>query len=108
MDTQSAPNLRGERRRKPDPRTAMLEMIAEARSLLVRAGEAASVCTGDCSDCSVKQVEALAVLVADWESRLATGEQPTLGELHRFGRLGQAVRASLERQEVLGATGSSR
>lgn len=91
------PEAPGDGTRRPDPGTAMRGLIAQARALLDHAGDAASACAGDCGDCLAKQLEGFAQLLADWEARLADGEQPSLGALHRFGRDATALRASLAR-----------
>lgn len=87
--------------RKPDPATAMRALIEQARALLARARDPSALCDGDCTACVAKQVGAFDAMLDDWEDRLARGEQPDLGALHRLGRDALAVRARLAHHGLL-------
>lgn len=87
--------------RKPDPRTAMRRLLAQARELLDRADLASIECDGDCSHCAIKQVEGFEQMLADWDLRLAQGVQPTLGDLDVLARWGGMLAGALVRAGAL-------
>lgn len=86
--------------RKPDTRTAMGQLIADIRAAIPVADP--QVCTGQCDGCSLKLIEFLAGELADWERRLAAGEQPRLGDLSALARTARKVHAVLQRNGVVG------
>jgi hypothetical protein len=76
---------------KPDTSTAMRQLIVQVRDAIPFDLPAAQACTGECNGCSVKLLEYLDRELADWEIRLAAGERPNLGDLHRLGRTTRKV-----------------
>ncbi|WP_328986718.1 hypothetical protein [Thiorhodovibrio winogradskyi] len=89
------------RARKPDSRSAMRGLIAQARFLLARARLDDLDCDGDCGDCIIKRVEHFEQTLADWDARLAQGIQPTLGDVHDLARAAWALAGILLRSGFL-------
>lgn len=71
---------------KPDVKTAMENLIKEARDKLPFDFPFESYCEGRCEECPFKLMEFLDMDLSDWKDRLQRGETPTLNDLHRLGR----------------------
>lgn len=78
-------------RMKPDTTTAMHQLIAQVRQAIPFGLPQAQACTGECNGCTVKLLDYLDGELADWEARLAAGQRPSLGDLHRLGRTSRRV-----------------
>ncbi len=89
------------RARKPDTRTAMIQLIQRIRAALPFGSDAAGLCRGDCRGCALKLLEFLDSACLDWETRLARGERPNLGDLHHLGRSARKVQAVLRRNGLV-------
>lgn len=81
---------------KPDTRTAIAEMIQEARRRLPFETSFVRDCEGRCEECPFKLLEFLELELATWEARLGGGEVPSLGDVHRLGRDCTEVHALLQ------------
>ncbi|WP_193166160.1 hypothetical protein [Microbulbifer hainanensis] len=77
--------------KKPDTRTALLQIITQARETLPFTMPAADLCAGPCRGCAKKLLELLDGEIEDWEQKLDDGEVPTLGDVNKFGRLCQKI-----------------
>ena len=76
---------------KPDTTTAMRQLITQVRDAIPFDLPAARACVGECNGCSVKVLEYLDGELCAWEARLAAGERPSIGDLHRLGRTSRKV-----------------
>ncbi|QIL90591.1 hypothetical protein GNX18_13070 [Microbulbifer sp. SH-1] len=76
---------------KPDTRTAIRQIIKQARDTLPFTMPAAELCAGPCKGCAKKLLELLDGEIVDWEQKLDRGEIPTLGDVNKFGRLCQKI-----------------
>ncbi|GAA5523676.1 hypothetical protein Maes01_00225 [Microbulbifer aestuariivivens] len=93
MKPDSRPTAQGDK--KPDTRTAIRQIIAQARETLPFSMPAAELCAGPCGSCSKKLLEYLDGEIVEWEQRLDNGEVPTLGEVNKFGRLCQKIHRAI-------------
>lgn len=78
--------------RKPDPATAMRQLIGEARAALPFDAPEAQACTGRCEACAAKLLEALEIELDDWERRLQAGAPATLRDLSELAQACRQVR----------------
>ena len=85
------------RGRKPGTRVAMARLIGQVRAALPFAADPDRLCNGECRGCALKLLEYLDGELQTWEGRLAAGETPRLGDLHRLGRTARKVHDALER-----------
>jgi hypothetical protein len=76
---------------KPDTTTAMRNLIADIRRAMPFGVPAASVCSDDCNGCSMKLLEYLDTELMDWERRLAAGDVPNFGDIHRLAKTGRKI-----------------
>lgn len=89
---------------KPDPKTAMENLIREARKRLPFGMSFDGHCEGRCDECPEKLLEFLDMTLCDWEARLRNGIAPTLGELHELGRECREVHDILQKKGVPGVS----
>lgn len=87
--------------RKPDTRTAIANLIREARDRLPFDLSFAGNCEGRCDECPFKLLEFLDMALSHWETRLERGDLPTLGDVHTLGRECQEVHAILSAQNLV-------
>ena len=85
---------------KPDTRTAMGLLIGQIREAIPFGAPEARICAGTCDGCSLKLMEYLDTELQGWESRLAGGESPNLGDISRLVRTARKVQAVLERNRL--------
>lgn len=79
----------------------MRQLIAEIRARIPFGLPEAQVCGESCQGCSLKLMEHLAMELEGWESRLAKGETPTLGDLHRLGNNARKIHRVLEMNRLV-------
>ena len=71
---------------KPDVKTAMANLIKEARERLPFYFHFESDCEGRCEECPFKLMEFLDMDLSDWEYKLKRGYTPNLDDIHRLGQ----------------------
>ncbi|GIU02044.1 hypothetical protein [Shewanella algidipiscicola] len=88
---------------KPDPKTAMLQLIEQVKQELPLTEPAHFVCgpEGSCIGCPKKLLELVDSELSYWETAIANGDTPRLGDISRFGKLCKNVRRGLIRSGVL-------
>jgi hypothetical protein len=86
---------------KPDVNTAMQQLIIDVREAFPFAMPEAELCAGKCVGCPKKLLEIVDTELCDWESKLAQGEQPTFGDLHRLGKLCKNIHRGLKRNNLV-------
>lgn len=74
----------------------MRQLIAEIRAQVPFDLPEAQICADSCQGCSLKLLEYLSMELEEWEGRLAAGETPSLGDLHRLGQNARKIRRVLE------------
>lgn len=86
---------------KPDTKTAMGNLIKEAREIIPFQLSFSGNCVGRCDECPFKLLEYLDVELSVWESRLKKGEIPTIGALHTLGKECKEIYDILDKQGLL-------
>ncbi len=89
---------------KPDIKTAMANLIKEARAKIPFNLSFSGNCEGRCEECSEKLLEYLDIDLLDWEARLKRGDTPTLTELGRLGRACTEVHAIMQKKGLIKGT----
>ncbi|MBS2037010.1 hypothetical protein JST97_18625 [bacterium] len=67
---------------KPNTKTAVANLIREARQELPFQLSLDGHCEGRCEECAFKLLEFLEMDLSYWESRLKRGDTPSLGDVH--------------------------
>ncbi|MDE2222793.1 MAG: hypothetical protein KGK03_06960 [Candidatus Omnitrophica bacterium] len=93
---------------KPDVKTAMENLIRQARQTIPFNLSFSGNCEGRCEECPYKLLEYLDMDLANWEYRLKKGDIPTLGELHVLGSNCKDVYAILIKQGLIHETTAAR
>lgn len=83
---------------KPDVRTAMENLIKEAREKIPFNLSFDGNCEGRCDECPYKLLEFLDIDLSDWESRLKRGDIPNLGDVHTLARSCKEIYAILQKK----------
>ena len=86
--------------RKPDTRTAMTQLIRQARGAIPFDLPDESVCGDACQGCSSKLLIFLETELDDWEMKLADGVVPTFGDLQRLGNQCSKIHRILQENGV--------
>lgn len=71
---------------KPDTRTAVANLVREAREKLPFQLSFDGYCEGRCEECAFKLLEFLDMDLSYWEHRLRRGDTPSLGDVHGLAR----------------------
>ena len=71
---------------KSDTKTAMGDLIKEARAKIPFDLSFDGFCEGRCDECPEKLLEFLDINLSDWESKLKNGIIPSLGDVHTLAR----------------------
>lgn len=89
--------------KKPDRVTAMNNIIQAVKSEFPLTNPELTVCGPNikCLGCPKKLLEIVDDEVSYWETNLANGVIPSLGEISRFGKLCKNIRRALVRNNVL-------
>ena len=87
--------------KKPDRKTAMLNIIELVRDDFPFNAPESQVCGDTCVGCPKKLLALVEAEIEYWESSLEQGELPNLTEVARFGKLCKNVRRSLVRSGVV-------
>ncbi|MGL6159039.1 hypothetical protein [Microbulbifer sp.] len=86
---------------KPDTTTAMRELISQVRKTLPFHLPASQLCAGPCRGCPKKLLEFLDQELEEWETRLDSGEKPTIGDVSRFGKMCRRIHAALAANKLV-------
>ena len=81
---------------KPNTKTAMENLIKEAREKIPFNLSMDGNCEGRCDVCPFKLIEFLDTDFSIWESRLKRGDIPNLGDVHTLGRQCKELYAILQ------------
>ena len=90
--------------KKPDTRTAMSRLISQIRAAIPFDLGDEQICGDGCEGCSSKLLIYLETELDSWESKLADGVAPTLGDLDRLAKQGRKIQRVLQRNGVPGAS----
>ena len=80
----------------------MQTLIADVRSAIPFDDPQAQECPDLCQGCSPKLLAFLDTELEEWEQRLAAGETPSFGDLHRLGKTCKKVYAVLQKNGLIG------
>lgn len=86
---------------KPDPSTAMQNLIKDVRAAFPFGASDARLCSDSCQGCSKKLLEFLDTELDDWEHKLQQGVQPNFGDIHRMGKTCKKVYTALKRNGLI-------
>lgn len=86
---------------KPSAPQAMQCLIRDIRAAMPFDQPAALLCRNTCAGCPKKLMEFLAAEVSGWESALASGSQPTLGDIERLANTSRKIYRVLEKNHLL-------
>ncbi len=89
--------------KKPDLKSAMLQLIEQVKDELPLYEPATFVCgpDGNCIGCPKKLMELVDTEVCYWESAIERGIVPKFDEIRLFGKLCKNVRRGLVRNGIL-------
>jgi len=86
---------------KPDRHTAMSTLIKQVRDEFPFTLPEAQICAGKCVGCPKKLLELADTELSHWEVRLASEEQPLLGDISRLAKLCKNIRRGLARNHLV-------
>lgn len=93
----------GKSARKPDRKTAMLELIKQVKAEFPLYEPSTFICGAntDCQGCPKKLLELVDSEINYWEHAIARGVIPSFDQLRRFGKMCLGVRRGLARNNLL-------
>jgi len=86
---------------KPDPATAMRQLILDVQRAIPFDMPEAQICGGHCIGCPKKLLGFLEAEIESWQMRLDRGYMPNFGELNRLGVCCKKVYAALQRNQLI-------
>lgn len=89
--------------RKPDRKTAMLELIKQVKAEFPLYEPSTFICGAntDCQGCPKKLLELVDSEINYWEHAIARGVIPSFDQLRRFGKMCLGVKRGLARNNLL-------
>jgi len=87
--------------KKPDRKTAMLNIITLVRDDFPFYAPESQICGDTCVGCPKKLLELVEMEIIEWECKIDNGETPDFSEIDRFAKLCKNVRRSLVRNGVV-------
>lgn len=88
---------------KSDVKTAMEDLIKQAREKMPFHLSFSGNCEGRCDECPFKLLEYLDMDLSNWEYKLQHGGVPTLGDVHALAKECKDVYAILQKQGLVAA-----
>lgn len=82
----------------------MRNLIRQVRNALPFGAPQAQICAGQCQGCSLKLLEFIDTELQGWETRLAQGEQPNLGDIDRLAKTSKKIYQVLQRNGLVAAS----
>lgn len=79
----------------------MRQLIQQVRSAMPFALPEANLCSGKCNGCSQKLLDYLDSELQDWEYRLADGESPDFGDIHRIAKTSKKIYRVMQRNGLV-------
>ncbi|WP_236588734.1 hypothetical protein [Amphritea japonica] len=93
---------------KPDTKEAMRNLIKDIRSGIPFDTPVAEMCNGPCTGCSKKLMDYLDMELEEKETLLATGHNPTLGEINRLKKTAIKIHGVLSQNGLVKTSNSPR
>lgn len=86
---------------KPDTTTAMNDLIAKVRESIPFDTPMSELCNGPCTGCSKKLLDFLDTQIEEWESEMAAGNEPNLGDIHSLAKTSRKIYAVLKKNGLI-------
>lgn len=87
---------------KPSTSDAMRDIIHQVRETFPFSLTPEDLCAETCSyGCPLKLLEFMDAELADWESRLDSGEVPRLGDVHKLAKTSRRIYTVLEKNKLV-------
>lgn len=86
---------------KPRPPQAMEQLICQIKEAIPFGMPEAEICARDCFGCPKKLLEYLDTELEFWESELASGETPTLGDIDRLAKSSKKIYKALKKNDLV-------
>ncbi|MBF0264147.1 MAG: hypothetical protein HQL46_02670 [Gammaproteobacteria bacterium] len=86
---------------KPNRTDALKAVINQIREVMPFEDLEATICTGQCNQCSVKLLEYLDTLIEEWEFRLKQGDIPSFGEIAQLAKTSKKIYKILEKNNLV-------
>lgn len=87
--------------KKPDRKTAMLNIIAQVRQEFPFDAPESQICGDTCVGCPKKLLELVDSEISHWETSIEQGDLPNFKDISRFGKLCINVKRSLMRNGIV-------
>lgn len=79
----------------------MGKLICQIKDAIPFGMPEAEICARDCVGCPKKLLEYLDTEVEFWESELASGETPTLGDIDRLAKSSKKIHRALKKNNLV-------
>ena len=86
---------------KPSCHNAMQSLLAQIRRTLPFELDPSQLCNGPCQGCPKKLLEFIDMELCEWEQRLAVGEEPTFGDLHKLAKRAKKIHRVLDNNGLI-------
>jgi hypothetical protein len=86
---------------KPKAPEAMEQLIGQIKEAIPFGMPEAEICARDCFGCPKKLLEYLDTELEFWESELASGETPTLGDIDRLAKSSKKIYKALKKNDLV-------
>ena len=86
---------------KPDTRTAMVQLIGQIREAVPFNLSEAEICSGTCQGCARKLLDFLDQELAQWDSFLAQGGKPKLGDISKLAKTSRKIYRAMEKNNLV-------
>ncbi len=87
--------------KKPDCKTAMINIITAVEEEFPFDAPDAQICGDTCVGCPKKLLELVETEIQHWSYQIEINEPPNIGEVARFGKLCRNIRRSLVRNGLI-------
>ncbi len=86
---------------KPNTQAALQQVIDQARQTIPFDLTEAQLCSGLCHGCSKKLLNFLEMELDSWETRMDSGEVPTLGDVSSLARMSKKIYVALSKSGLV-------
>ena len=86
---------------KPNTTAAMNDLIAQIRVSIPFDTPMSELCNGPCTGCSKKLLDFLDTEVEEWETNIACGTKPNLGDIHSLAKTSRKIYAILKKNGLI-------
>jgi len=79
----------------------MKDLIAKVRGSIPFDTPMSELCNGPCTGCSKKLLDFLDTEIEEWESNIAAGNQPNLGDIQSLAKTSRKIYAVLKKNGMI-------